>query len=520
MLSAKKLVLITGAAGKVGRVLRDEIAQHYRLRLLDILPVPEAPDAIPGDINDIGQLDKAMDSVDAVIHLAGNSNLKADFDGLLHNNIKGTYQVYEAARRNGVKRIVFASSNHTVENHSPLRHLPAWKENETSASTVHLSPHATVRPDSLYGVSKVFGEALARYYADAFGVTSVCLRLGSVTPDAAFLGTPRAWGLWISNRDLCELFRCAIEATNVGCAIVYGCSANTRRWWDLRAGLELIGFEPQDDSETMIPRWYTHAIVPPAPQYPLPWGERLAALPVSGGHAMLVCLGQSGFFLKTADGLCLAIDPFLTVWPDRLQAPLLPATDLPADLILVTHTHRDHLDVQALPTIAQARPQARFIAPPTGCEKLAQLGVSPQRVTILRPGETHQSSSATITAIPARHEATAPDAQGYVIRAPHGTLYHAGDTEYDQCLLNAHRYQPDLLLVPINGRKGNMTAEQAAQLAADLAPRAVIPMHYGCLQPRADLLDRFLSALTNVAPVVRPAVMEPGAILQLPLSVP
>src|SRR5207244_260101 len=83
------------------------------------------------------------------------------------------------------------------------------------------------------------------------------------------------------------------------------------------------------------------------------------------GGAMLVWLGQSGFFLKTVTGLKLVIDPFLSVWPDRLQPPLLAAADLPADCVLITHTHRDHLDVYALPIIAQAKPQAQFIGPPT-----------------------------------------------------------------------------------------------------------------------------------------------------------
>jgi len=514
----KKIVLITGAAGKVGSLLRSGLARDYQLRLLDIVPIPEAPDAIVGDINDGALLDHAMSRIDAVVHLAADPRVKAEFTSVLHSNISGTYQVFEAARRNGVKRIVFAGTSHAVEYHSPLLSLRHGKEEELLPVTFPLSFKVPGKPDSLYGVSKLFGEALARYYADAFQVTSVCLRLGSVTPDPAFLSQPRAWALWISTRDLCEAFRCSIEAEGIGSAVVYACSANTRRWWDLVPARELIGFVPQDDSETMITAWYREGLVPPAPNYPIPWGERLAALPVSDSKGMLVWIGQSGFFFKPADSMCLAIDPFLTVWPDRLQTPLLSADELPADVILITHTHRDHLDAHALPVIAKKRPKVRFITPATGRDKLVDLGVNPECITTLSPDQSFGIGPVQITAIPARHEATAPDAQGYVIRTPYTTLYHTGDTEYDPCLWNARGHKPDLLLVPINGRKGNMTAEQAAQLAADIAPRAVIPMHYGCLQPQADLLDRFLAELAVAAPAVVAAVMEPGAILQLPLK--
>jgi uronate dehydrogenase len=522
MTASQQLVLVTGAAGKVGRVICPVLARHFRLRLLVHSPKPDLPDALVGDIADAALLDRAMAGVDAVVHLAGDARVHADFANLLHANIKGTYQVYEAARRNGVKRIVFASTNHTVEHHSPLLQLPRWKEDELYPTTLPLMPNAPTKPDSFYGVSKVFDEALARYYADAFGVTSVCLRLGSVTPDpdSPYLGTPRAWALWMSERDLAELFRCAIVAEGIGCALVYSCSMNTRRWWDMTHARELIGFTPQDDSETMIASWYKDGIVPPAPPYPLPWGERLAALPMQ--HNWLVWLGQSGFFLKLANGLKLVVDPFLTEWPDRLRPPLLSAHDLPADLILITHTHRDHLDVHALPIIAQQQPHARFITPPTGQPKLIELGIAAERIITLRPNESYAVNDATITAIPARHQDTAPDAQGYVIRLPNVTLYHTGDTEYDPCLMIARDHHPDILLAPINGRGGNMSGEQVAQLAADLAPAHVIPMHYGCLQkPDQEpdvLLNRFITVLPQTAPNVTPAVMELGSILRLPLT--
>src|SRR5206468_1601801 len=128
-------------------------------------------------------------------------------------------------------------------------------------------------------------------------------------------------------------------------------------------------------------------------------------------------------FLKTFAGHKLVIDPFLTVWPDRIQPPLLPAADLPADSVLITHTHRDHLDVYALPIIAQRQPHAQFIGPPTARAKLRELGIAAERIITLRPGESLTVADATLTAIPARHQASAPDAQGYVVRTGDVSLY-------------------------------------------------------------------------------------------------
>jgi L-ascorbate 6-phosphate lactonase len=186
--------------------------------------------------------------------------------------------------------------------------------------------------------------------------------------------------------------------------------------------------------------------------------------------------------------------------------------------VLITHTHRDHLDVYALPVIAHRQPHAQFIGPPTARAKLRELGIGDERIVTLCPGESRTVADATLTAIPARHQDTAPDAQGYVVRTGDASLYHTGDSEYDPCLLAAREHKPAVLIVPINGRGGNMSPEQAAQLSAGLAPQAVIPIHYGCLQPRADLLDRFLATLPRVAPQVAPAVMELGSIVRLPLA--
>jgi L-ascorbate 6-phosphate lactonase len=243
----------------------------------------------------------------------------------------------------------------------------------------------------------------------------------------------------------------------------------------------------------------------------LPWGSRLTELS-SIPAVSLTWLGQSGFFIACDSGPAIAIDPFLTMWPDRLQRPLLHAEELPADLVLITHTHRDHLDADALPTIAQARSRCRFITPPTGRDKLRELGIDDERIVVLRPFERYEEDGVSISANPARHRPSTPDAQGYVIDIGGHSIVHTGDTELDPSLINALSRFPDVLLVPVNGRGGNMTAEQAAELAAALAPKVVIPMHYGCLQPEEDLVQRFLRERARVAAGTEVAIMQPGAV--------
>jgi uronate dehydrogenase len=514
----RRRVLVTGAAGRLGRAVVEDLGDEFDFCLFDRHRVDGWPTMVVGDVMDPPVLDGAMTDVDVVVHLAADASAQASFANVRAANIDGTYEVFEAARRNGVGKVVFASSNRVVEMASPLRRAG------DGSLAAEPEPHVVrvsdpIRPDTLYGASKAFGEALAAYYADVHGIASVCLRLGSV--DVATTPTiedkPRAWALWLSRRDLVGLVRAALRADVQGCVVAFASSANTRRWWDLSATVTALGYEPVDDSERWLHDGHRGGLVPPAPTYLLPWSERLVALArTSGaGHVHLVALGQSGFWICAA-GARLAIDPFLTVYPDRLQPPLLAPVDLPVEHVLVTHTHRDHLDAPALTALARARPDVAFVGPPTVVARLTELGIEAARITTLLPGQSTTLGTVEVRAVPARHRPTTPDAQGYVLHTTAGTMFHTGDTELDPCLLDAATARPDVLLVPINGRKGNMTAEQAAELAGQLSVPVVVPMHYGCLQPVDDLLDRFLESLARVAPGSRPALMDPGSIALLP----
>lgn len=231
---APRTVLLTGAAGGLGTLMRGLLpAYGYDLRLLDVRPIEGEPDAITADLGDKKALREAVRGVDAVIHLAGIS-LESSFDKILRANIEGTYNLYEAAREEGVGRVVFASSNHAVGfTPRPVGDDPL------------IGVDAPRRPDTFYGLSKSFGEDLAQFYWDKHGVETVSVRIGSCFIEPSSV---RMLSVWMSPGDGARLFHAALTAPAVGHTVVYGSSANTRLWWDLSSA-RALGYEPQDDSE-------------------------------------------------------------------------------------------------------------------------------------------------------------------------------------------------------------------------------------------------------------------------------
>ena len=259
-MTERKRVLITGAAGRIGRSLAEQLGERYRLRLLYHRTIPAehervaararetgepvTVDATPdgpikgaghevcvGDAADLAAMEKACAGVDAVAHMAADPRVNAPWEAILNANIVATYNVYEAARRAGCKRVVFASSNHAT----------GYYEKEG----VYTTPEMPVRPDSYYGVSKVFGEAMGRYYADAHELGVVCLRIGSFQPRPR---GARNLATWLSHRDMAQLTWRAIES-EVKFLVCYGISGNTRAYWDIRSAREQLGYEPEDNAE-------------------------------------------------------------------------------------------------------------------------------------------------------------------------------------------------------------------------------------------------------------------------------
>ena len=235
-------VLITGAAGTIGRALRAGLRGVYPvLRLSDIAPLGEAgpgEELAPADLRDLDQVEAAMTGVDAVVHLGGMS-VENTWELVHEANIVGCYHVFEAARRQGVQRVVFASSNHAIGFH---------RRSERIDDT------AMFRPDGNYGLSKLFGEGLGRLYADKHGIACVCLRIGSWQPKPKDL---RMLSTWLSPRDGIHLIGRALDAAGVHFEIVYGVSANDRGWWD-NPGAKRIGFAPQDNAEAFAEELEAH----------------------------------------------------------------------------------------------------------------------------------------------------------------------------------------------------------------------------------------------------------------------
>jgi uronate dehydrogenase len=220
-------VLLTGAAGRIGTALVERMPRlGWAVRGFDRLP---AEGCVAGDITSPADLDAAMDGVTEVVHLAGQPT-EAPWPLVRDANVEGAFQVFEAARRHGVQRFVYASSNHAV-GFTPL--------------TADLRADTPARPDTLYGLSKVFGEALGRYYADRYGMRVACLRIGTFAPTPPDI---RALSTWLSPDDCARLVDACLRAPNLTYAVVWGVSANRRRTWTLDEG-RALGYEPQDDAE-------------------------------------------------------------------------------------------------------------------------------------------------------------------------------------------------------------------------------------------------------------------------------
>jgi len=225
-------ILITGAAGDVGSRLTTLLQDTYRLRLSDIrTPAGLKADAdfVAADLDDRAEVERAVAGVDGIVHLGGFS-VEGPWETILQANIIGCYNLFEAARRHGVERVVFASSNHVVGFFPRQRRIGI---------------DAPVRPDSRYGVSKAFGEALAALYAFKHGLRVTSIRIGN------FGDVPvdrRRLAIWLAPQDLVQLIRIGLEHPDIRCEIFYGASDNARAWWDNSTAFR-FSYRPQGVAE-------------------------------------------------------------------------------------------------------------------------------------------------------------------------------------------------------------------------------------------------------------------------------
>ena len=250
--------------------------------------------------------------------------------------------------------------------------------------------------------------------------------------------------------------------------------------------------------------------------------EKLIKSKVEPGRIAIHWLGQGGFALKNNAGDVLVVDPYLSDSANAdgnaarlVDVPVKPK-DVRLDYLFLTHDHVDHTDPHSAPAIAQSNPDAPIICPPSSCHHLTKLGVPSSQITTAMPGQSLEFPNFTVHVVTAQHT---DDSVGFVFEFANGgngtdsvSVYITGDTEYNDGLAAAvEEYGPEVLLVPINGRWGNMSADQAAKLAAKIAPREVIPMHYGMFAENtadpADFLSR-LAVATDSDPDVVPVVMK------------
>ena len=229
-----KTILLTGASGRIGQCLRRGMRDGYRLILFNrsaIADLGPNETLIRGDTTDAESVEQAARGADAIVDMAGVSDVQSFRDKLLSANILGTYNVFEAARVAGVPRVVYASTHHVVG------FYPAGQI---------IDEGDPIRPDSMYAVTKCFAEAMGRLYAEKAGLSVVCLRIGF------FQDRPldeRHLAVWISPADMTQLVRCAVEAREIQYEVVYGVSNNSRSWWDLTHTRKVLGYKPSDNAE-------------------------------------------------------------------------------------------------------------------------------------------------------------------------------------------------------------------------------------------------------------------------------
>ena len=246
-------VLITGAAGLVGSVLRDGLEDRYDLSGVDIRPVAGFASLV-ADTTDLAAIQPAFEGVDTVVDLASVPAQDSPWDVVYRNNLPSTYNALEASRAAGVRRVIFASSNHATGNYENDQPYSAIVAGQYTALDPDAIPYVTtsmpICPDGPYGIGKAFGEAAGRYYSDCFGLSVLCMRIGTLNREGRPT-SPRHFATLLSHGDLVKFVECCIEAPDdLRFGIYYGVSDNKWRFWDISNSRSEIGYRPQDNAET------------------------------------------------------------------------------------------------------------------------------------------------------------------------------------------------------------------------------------------------------------------------------
>jgi len=232
----RERILITGPGGRVGTQIVPLLREHYALRLLDVkaLSCAEDDEFVLADVRDVDRVRSACEGMKAMIHLAAVPDEDDFHTRLLPMNLAGVYNAFEAARQAGLRKVIYASTCQTVLNYG---------------DGVWVTPEMPVRPSTVYGCTKVFGEALARYYSDIHSISVICLRIAWFQGyESEGLRTrPEMASHWCSPRDLVQLIVKSIQS-EIPFGIFFGISNNTGRFWDIGNAQQLLGYAPGDNA--------------------------------------------------------------------------------------------------------------------------------------------------------------------------------------------------------------------------------------------------------------------------------
>ena len=228
-----KTILLTGAAGRIGAMLHEALSAAGKYRVIATARNAEPEKNILAmNILDYDRVNELMRGVDVVVHMAAYLQEGMFHERALPNNVAGVYNLYEAMRQNGAKRMVYGSTNHVVGFYR---------------DTDKVTGDSPQRPDSVYGLTKAMAETIGRMYSDKYGISCINVRIGSYDPDD-HVSNYRRTRTWISRRDLAHLIECAVEAPeDVMFLNVFGVSGNAERFWDIGEAQRLLGYKPQDD---------------------------------------------------------------------------------------------------------------------------------------------------------------------------------------------------------------------------------------------------------------------------------
>lgn len=248
---AKDHVLITGMSGLIGGIMRQALEDRYDLTALNRREIAGVR-CHQADIGNFDAIRPAFDGIDVVIHLGAYAAITTPWEDILHNNIVGTYNVFEASRQAGVKRVVFASSGSVISRHEfqdPYSQLVAGPDAPLPAEwsmLTKLSPH---RPEGLYGCSKAWGEVLGRHFSERHDLSILCVRIGAVVAENK-PSEPRHFSAWCSHRDIAQMLeKCMTAPSDLDYDIFYAVSKNKRRYRDIEHARDVIGYEPQDSAD-------------------------------------------------------------------------------------------------------------------------------------------------------------------------------------------------------------------------------------------------------------------------------